>query len=270
MSQRYVIKHGVIPPGFRDRFSKFVEAVQERLQFLAPEGTPELQIGGEEPRSNIGLWLKDGTKLYVWDTVAKAYAPADFSASLPELAALSEVYRQDDFLALFADGTSVADGVYVDADKVVNFKTYAVRISPQASQAIPTTDTATMLIGNATVDLEGIFDANTFKISVPKTGVYRVSAYARFDNNDSPLNGNSATMRIRLEAEASASGVVAGHETAVASPPNDRWFCYFEDLVYITGGETFWFNARAIDGVGTGFVLVGTESSFTFELVDEI
>jgi len=52
-----------------------------RMKIMSPSGTNFIYIGDTEPISNVGPWLKDGLKWYVWDDSAKRYAPLDISDS---------------------------------------------------------------------------------------------------------------------------------------------------------------------------------------------
>lgn len=58
----------------------FVEMLR-RMKIVSPSGTNFIFIGDNEPTSNVGPWLKGGTKWYVWDESTKRYVPVDISDS---------------------------------------------------------------------------------------------------------------------------------------------------------------------------------------------
>lgn len=52
-----------------------------RMQIVSPSGTNFIYVGDVEPTSNVGPWLKDGNKWYVWDDDVKRYVPQDLTDS---------------------------------------------------------------------------------------------------------------------------------------------------------------------------------------------
>lgn len=58
-------------------FAEFVR----RVKIQSTTGTNFIFIGDTEPTSNVGPWLKDGTKWYVFDPDIKRYVPQDISDS---------------------------------------------------------------------------------------------------------------------------------------------------------------------------------------------
>jgi hypothetical protein len=52
-----------------------------RMQIVSPSGTNFIYVGDVEPTSNVGPWLKDGGKWYVWDADIKRYVPQDLTDS---------------------------------------------------------------------------------------------------------------------------------------------------------------------------------------------
>lgn len=52
-----------------------------RMKIVSPTGTNFIFIGDTEPTSNVGPWLKDGTKWYVFNDDLKRYVPLDISDS---------------------------------------------------------------------------------------------------------------------------------------------------------------------------------------------
>ena len=52
-----------------------------RFQIVSPSGRNFIYVGDVEPTSNVGPWLKDGSKWYVWDADVKRYIPQDLTDS---------------------------------------------------------------------------------------------------------------------------------------------------------------------------------------------
>jgi len=58
------------------------KAIVERLLIKSPGGTVFIYVGDSEPNSNVGPWLKEGKKFYVYDETIKRYVPLDVSDSV--------------------------------------------------------------------------------------------------------------------------------------------------------------------------------------------
>lgn len=76
-----VIQAARIPATFRGTPDDLAVAMVRRMQIVSPAGTAFIFTGDTEPTSNVGPWLKDGTKWYVWDDTIKRYKPQDISDS---------------------------------------------------------------------------------------------------------------------------------------------------------------------------------------------
>jgi len=58
-----------------------IEEAVRRMKIVSPTGTNFIYIGDSEPTSNVGPWLRDGKKWYVFDDEIKRYVPLDISDS---------------------------------------------------------------------------------------------------------------------------------------------------------------------------------------------
>jgi hypothetical protein len=79
------VQMGQLPATFTGTPNELAAAMVARMKIVSPNGTNFIYIGDTEPTSNVGPWLKNGTKWYVWDVSTKRYVPVDISdsASLP-------------------------------------------------------------------------------------------------------------------------------------------------------------------------------------------
>lgn len=78
-----VIKAAPLPPNFRGDPQAFFEAIVARMKIVSPFGFTSFVIGGAEPTSNEGPWLKNGLQWWIWSDDQAKYIPQDLSASLP-------------------------------------------------------------------------------------------------------------------------------------------------------------------------------------------
>jgi hypothetical protein len=76
-----VIQAAQIPATFRGTPNDLATTMVRRMQIVSPSGTAFIFTGDTEPTSNVGPWLKDGTKWYVWDESTKRYVPQDITDS---------------------------------------------------------------------------------------------------------------------------------------------------------------------------------------------
>ncbi len=72
---RLIVRGAPLPPTFKGTLNQFYQAMLDRLEVLSPFGQLQFQVGGVQPTSNVGPWLKDGTEWYVWDESTKTYVP---------------------------------------------------------------------------------------------------------------------------------------------------------------------------------------------------
>jgi hypothetical protein len=85
-----VLKAAPLPQDFRGTVQELFEEMVRRLSILSPVGTNFFVVGDVEPSSNVGPWLKGGTKWYVFSESAGRYVPLDVTDSL-----LPQFFAQD-------------------------------------------------------------------------------------------------------------------------------------------------------------------------------
>jgi hypothetical protein len=66
---------------FRGSPQEMVEEIIRRARIVSPSGTNFIYIGDTEPTSNVGPWLKNGDRWYVWDEDTKRYIPLNIDDS---------------------------------------------------------------------------------------------------------------------------------------------------------------------------------------------
>lgn len=76
-----ILEVAPLPPTFKGTPQEFLDQVTRRARIVSPSGTNFIFTGDTEPTSNVGPWLRDGTKWYVWDEDTKRYVPQDISDS---------------------------------------------------------------------------------------------------------------------------------------------------------------------------------------------
>src|SRR6516165_5916035 len=81
-STNLIIQMSPIPANFRGYPNDLAVEMLRRMKILSPSGVTFIFTGDTEPSSNVGPWLKDGTKWYVWDDSTKQYVPQDVSDSV--------------------------------------------------------------------------------------------------------------------------------------------------------------------------------------------
>jgi hypothetical protein len=69
------------PATFRGTPDELAAEMVRRSQIVSPSGTNFIYVGDVEPTSNVGPWLKDGNKWYVWDEEVKRYVPQNLTDS---------------------------------------------------------------------------------------------------------------------------------------------------------------------------------------------
>lgn len=76
-----LVQMAPIPATFKGTPQELAAAMIRRVKIVSPSGTNFIFVGDTEPTSNVGPWLKDGTKWYVWEEDIKRYVPLDISDS---------------------------------------------------------------------------------------------------------------------------------------------------------------------------------------------
>lgn len=77
-----IITASNLPATFRGTPQQLFAAMVARLKIMSPVGVVSIVVSDTEPTTNQGLWLKGGTKPYVFDTNTARYVPADVSDSI--------------------------------------------------------------------------------------------------------------------------------------------------------------------------------------------
>ena len=76
-----LIQMAQLPATFVGTPQELANEMVRRMKIVSPSGTNFIFIGDVEPSSNVGPWLKDGTKWYVFSDELKRYVPLDISDS---------------------------------------------------------------------------------------------------------------------------------------------------------------------------------------------
>lgn len=76
-----LILMAAIPQTFKGTPKEFAETMVKRMKIVSPTGTSLIFTGDTEPTTNVGPWLRDGTKWYVYSEEIKRYIPLDISDS---------------------------------------------------------------------------------------------------------------------------------------------------------------------------------------------
>lgn len=129
---------------FRGTPQDLLNAIVDRLSIETQESLALFTNGGSEPTSDIGPWLKDGTKWYVWSSTEGKYVPQTIEA--------------------LADFEPYPFKAVSDADQVM---TFAAAGSQSLKLELGTTDTEAY-------DPEHVFANNQF--TAPVDGFYSISA----------------------------------------------------------------------------------------------
>lgn len=76
-----VIQMGPLSTTFTGTPQELAASMVRRMKIVSPNGTNFIFVGDTEPTSNVGPWLKDGNKWYVFDEETSRYVPLDISDS---------------------------------------------------------------------------------------------------------------------------------------------------------------------------------------------
>jgi hypothetical protein len=79
-----VIQSAPLPQTFKGTPDILRKEIVARLLIKSPGGTVFINVGDSEPNSNVGPWLKEGKKFYVYDEATKRYVPLDVSDSVSD------------------------------------------------------------------------------------------------------------------------------------------------------------------------------------------
>lgn len=78
----FFIAAAPLDPAFSGGPQDFADHLVERLRLLSPTRFYGIVVSDTSPTSNVGLWLKEGNKPYVWDEDLSDYVPIDLTDSL--------------------------------------------------------------------------------------------------------------------------------------------------------------------------------------------
>lgn len=76
-----IVQMSRLPETLKATPQQWIEEAVRRMKIVSATGTNFIYIGDSEPTSNVGPWLRDGTKWYVYDEEIKRYVPQDISDS---------------------------------------------------------------------------------------------------------------------------------------------------------------------------------------------
>jgi hypothetical protein len=76
-----LVQMAPLPATFTGTPQELSAEMVARMRIVSPSGSNFIFVGDTEPTSNVGPWLKDGSKWYVWDETISRYVPQDISDS---------------------------------------------------------------------------------------------------------------------------------------------------------------------------------------------
>lgn len=82
---RLRLQIAALSPAFAGTPQEFIAELVRLSSIVSPTDFLYVVIGGSAPTTNEGIWLKDGTKPYVWDIATSQYIPADLTDSLTSI-----------------------------------------------------------------------------------------------------------------------------------------------------------------------------------------
>lgn len=80
-----------LPADFSGTPQEFFAAIIKRMSIQSPAGVSFFQTGDIAPATDMGPWLKNGTKWYVWSTSEGEYVPLDITDSTEKVFTISDV-----------------------------------------------------------------------------------------------------------------------------------------------------------------------------------
>jgi len=81
-----------LSPSFSGTPSDLLREIVRLTRIVSPDGYYGIVVSDIEPESNQGLWLKEGTKIYVWSDDEARYVPADITDGIAtQLAQLADL-----------------------------------------------------------------------------------------------------------------------------------------------------------------------------------
>lgn len=185
-STRFIVRGSPLPEDFQGSLNQLWQAFLDRLEVISPFGEVSLRIGGIKPTSNVGLWVKDGQRIYVWSEDDKDYIPLDLTDSMPQIITvvtgmLAAYYTKTEADVALANALSAALTPITDKlNNPVNFSvtTATPIVTPDldgASYAIVLPFTA-----NIVESVDGSVDGGNF--NAPQAGWYSINFSIHHDS----------------------------------------------------------------------------------------
>lgn len=82
---RLRLRINALSPAFEGTPQEFIAELVRLSSIVSPTDFLYVVVGGSAPTTNEGIWLKDGTKPYVWDAGTSQYIPAVLTDSLTSI-----------------------------------------------------------------------------------------------------------------------------------------------------------------------------------------
>ena len=121
-----------------------------------------------------------------------------------------------------------------------------------------------LLLVNAYINPDAVFDAVNSRYVVPVRGIYRYSAYAQIDNGA----GSSANMQTYLNVYVNGSEV-RGTVGTLENANSDRWFPSFTGLIQVEVNDQVELWAKVEDSINASYVTY-SHAVLSMELVKQL
>lgn len=173
---RLIVRGAPLSPTFKGTLNQFYQAMLDRIEVLSPFGQLQFQVGGVQPSSNVGPWLKDGTEWWVWDETTKTYVP--ITVNPLSLSTILNAYytktAMDAIIANYSTTTAMnaAIAAAVAGSSVAGRNLFKAK--PSANQDITHVGAGTLdtdvVLGTSVFDEDSNFGSNVF--TAPVDGFY--------------------------------------------------------------------------------------------------
>jgi len=301
---------GALPPQVRWKPQQLGDAIAARLSLVTSGTFALFAAGSTEPSSNVGPWLKDSNTWYVWSNSLGQYVPQTLApeslgytigANPPDPNSFAvwietnlagsplavKIYYSGAWVDVYAAKLASYQTIAAFNAAIANYSTTAA-MNAAIAAAVAAIPAATKyparatLSGTQSVAVSGayikllfdseVFDPNTVynptlsRYVAPVAGYYRVSSELQVDNN----TGTAAAMEIILSIYLNGITDFFSSGCSVASPPGSRWYPITVGTIQLAAGDYIEMWLKANDGVLTGLVNVGVQSSFCIELIQPV
>lgn len=141
---------------------------------------------------------------------------------------------------------------------------YAAGAVPSIAQTVNVTGSGIKLnFATESFDPDSKYDPTTSRYTAPVNGIYLLICELQVDNGTATASG----MALQLNFMKNGVSNIGGAGLAVASPPGSRWYPQATIRVALQATDFIEAYLEGDDGVNTGNVTVGTQSSISFALV---